>query len=527
MLCLPAGYLILTMYSFANLDDRSWGTRAEQTASNGDSTNVLYSFLYGCGLWKGETLLHFLGRTITCRCQTVQEKDVENAHPYAAMADDADETSFDNHIWQLSADASKAICKPVDELLQFIAEYASAESDDVRQRQTQNLTTLTASALAACPSLMSRGQWTRCWDKESGVFKIPRGAPEVSDKRFWEQMQGEIAAHMDQTYTWADTPAQQAGGGLPEGHAKIGTWLTDVGVNEHLMTSKFLESGYDDTTFLVGIDERVLQSIGIPSTLTGRAHIKKMLDAIERLPRNVLQESIPPTVQEWLDALCLPQYAAHFIRCGYSNTDLPLFEGLALRDLRQMGIAKPAHQDKLMKAIGKLNKLLEQGRSPEGKSMADIEEGETREMVLRLKEVPLENTFLSKRMVLLEEESFWTQMVAAVLNPRLDSISNVSGLKGKLRNLRNIGVTVLFLLNASWMAMMLELTGANTVSIHLLHTNPLGLLFLFVYGSIFVIQFVAMVSHRWATMVEYFAAVPFPAKDGVGPKHRYAEIIPE
>ena len=216
---------------------------------------------------------------------------------------------------------------------------------------------------------------------------------------------------------------------------------------------------YDDTTFLVGVDDAVLQSIGIPSTLTGRAHIKKMLDAIEKLPRNILQESIPPTVQEWLDALSLGQYASHFIRMGYSNTDLPLFEGLVLRDLRQMGIVKPAHQDKLVKAIGKLNKLLEQGRSPEGKSMADIEEGETREMVLRLKEVPLESTFLSKRMVLMEEESFWTQMVSAVLNPRLDSISNVSGLKGKLRNLRNIGVTVLFLLNATWMAMMLELTG--------------------------------------------------------------------
>jgi len=314
---------------------------------------------------------------------------------------------------------------------------------------------------------------------------------------------------------------------LPESHVKIGAWLTDVGVNEHLMTSKFLESGYDDTTFLVGVDDAVLQSIGIPSTLTGRAHIKKMLDAIEKLPRNILQESIPPTVQEWLDALSLGQYASHFIRMGYSNTDLPLFEGLVLRDLRQMGIVKPAHQDKLVKAIGKLNKLLEQGRSPEGKSMADIEEGETREMVLRLKEVPLESTFLSKRMVLMEEESFWTQMVSAVLNPRLDSISNVSGLKGKLRNLRNIGVTVLFLLNATWMAMMLELTGPNTVAIHLLHTNPLGLLFLFVYGTIFVIQFMTMMTHRWATMVEYFAAVPFPAKGANAPKHRYAEIIPE
>jgi hypothetical protein len=81
--------------------------------------------------------------------------------------------------------------------------------------------------------------------------------------------------------------------------------------------------------------------------------------------------------------------------------------------------------------VEKLNKLFEQGRSPEGKSMADIDEGETREMVFRLPEVPIEESVLTNRMVLLEEESFWTQLVTAVLNPRLDSISNVAGLKQK------------------------------------------------------------------------------------------------
>lgn len=65
----------------------------------------------------------------------------------------------------------------------------------------------------------------------------------TSLKGFWDQMQSEIAAHMEQTYTWVDTPTQQADNALPESHVKIGAWLTDVGVNEHLMTSKFLESG--------------------------------------------------------------------------------------------------------------------------------------------------------------------------------------------------------------------------------------------------------------------------------------------
>jgi hypothetical protein len=53
----------------------------------------------------------------------------------------------------------------------------------------------------------------------------------------------------------------------------------------------------------------------------------------------------------------------------------------------------------------------------------------------------------------------------------------------RLRSLRNVAVIVLFLLNATWMAVMMELAGYRTASLHILHTNPLGLLFLFVYGT--------------------------------------------
>jgi hypothetical protein len=77
-----------------------------------------------------------------------------------------------------------------------------ADDDGVRVRKTAQLAMHTKAALSACPSLLSRGQWTRCWDKTTSVFKVPRGAPEVTDKRFWMQMQTEITAHMDTTYKW-------------------------------------------------------------------------------------------------------------------------------------------------------------------------------------------------------------------------------------------------------------------------------------------------------------------------------------
>jgi hypothetical protein len=52
------------MYSFANLDDRSWGTRDEVSAKqgNGEADGYWTSFLHGCGMWGEESLLHFLGR---------------------------------------------------------------------------------------------------------------------------------------------------------------------------------------------------------------------------------------------------------------------------------------------------------------------------------------------------------------------------------------------------------------------------------------------------------------------------------
>ena len=38
-------------------------------------------------------------------------------------------------------------------------------------------------------------------------------------------------------------------------------------------------------------------------------------------------------------------------------------------------------------------------------------------------------------------------------------------------------------LHRTWVSIMLELSGARTKSLHVLHTSPLGLLFLFVYGD--------------------------------------------
>lgn len=185
---------------------------------------------------------------------------------------------------------------------------------------------------------------------------------------------------------------------------------------------------------------------------------------------------------------------------------------------------------KLCKAVDKLTKLLIMGRSPEGKSASVVKVAAIRDLVSHLPECTIDATYLFPRLVLSDEESFWKQVVSTKLDPRHESISNVGGLKQKLTALRNVAMIVLFMLNALWVLIMVELAQQQSQSLNVFHTNPLGFVFLVVYGSIFVMQFLAMCWHRLSTLVQYIASIPFPARTG-GPndamRHRYGEIRPQ
>ena len=119
---------------------------------------------------------------------------------------------------------------------------------------------------------------------------------------------------------------------------------------------------YDDSTFVIGLGEDDFRELGMPNTLTGRANIRKLVDAVRKLPNNEIPDTIPPTLSEWLDMLCLGVYKNNFERCGYGDGDLALCEGLTENDLHQMGVIKRGHLNKLLKAVDKLTKLLIQGR---------------------------------------------------------------------------------------------------------------------------------------------------------------------
>ena len=67
LLCLPGGYLFLTIYSFTNLDDRSWGTREEKVKKAASGKVWYQTVLSGCGRVDHEPIWHFFGRLLCCR----------------------------------------------------------------------------------------------------------------------------------------------------------------------------------------------------------------------------------------------------------------------------------------------------------------------------------------------------------------------------------------------------------------------------------------------------------------------------
>jgi len=117
--------------------------------------------------------------------------------------------------------------------------------------------------------------------------------------------------------------------------------------------NNFKSAGYDDTTFLVGLKERELLEIGIKN----RAHRKKILTEIERLPPFEFKRDVPEDVYEWLVILGLDEYWPFFQENSYTTQED--FADLILKDTAKITsifhVMKSAHLKKLLSVISILN----------------------------------------------------------------------------------------------------------------------------------------------------------------------------
>ena len=104
------------------------------------------------------------------------------------------------------------------------------------------------------------------------------------------------------------------------------------------------------------------------------------------------------------------------------------------------------------------------------------------------------------------ENEFWVQLVKKTLKPESTSLSKVEELKEKLKDLRNLSVLILFLINIMWMVFLYALVFPQLTKYNL-PDRAFSLLFLFIFSIILLIQFFAMIFHRFKTLLHLLAGI--------------------
>lgn len=105
------------------------------------------------------------------------------------------------------------------------------------------------------------------------------------------------------------------------------------------------------------------------------------------------------------------------------------------------------------------------------------------------------------------EYEFWESLRQARLVPELSAFDQTSELKTKLVELRNTTLVIFAVTNALWMIIILTLVQHKDLKV--LGVDIIGLGFLTIYGCIFVVQFLALLGHRFKTMVHVLARTPW------------------
>ncbi|XP_023931464.1 uncharacterized protein LOC112041925 [Lingula anatina] len=105
------------------------------------------------------------------------------------------------------------------------------------------------------------------------------------------------------------------------------------------------------------------------------------------------------------------------------------------------------------------------------------------------------------------EHDFWCSLRKRCLLPESKIFGTEDELKAKLVDLRNGYLMIFAVVNSLWLIFIMLLT--NQKVLFLLGSNPLGLAFLFVFGFVLIIQFLAMIVHRFAAWMHMIARAPY------------------
>lgn len=117
-----------------------------------------------------------------------------------------------------------------------------------------------------------------------------------------------------------------------------------------------------------------------------------------------------------------------------------------------------------------------------------------------------------------KEMTFWQGLLAKYLHPLRKDVDEEKRIAGDLIKLRNNSCFAFFMLNALWVVMQFQFEYVSMVFPNLiipigkLYNKPdqkvqlLGLVFLFLFTFILLLQFVSMLFHRWGTIAEILSS---------------------
>lgn len=269
-------------------------------------------------------------------------------------------------------------------------------------------------------------------------------------------------------------------------------WLAPLDIStENNYAVMFRDEGYDTMGDLFGLSDQDLESIGIKT----RGHRRRLLREIKKIPRVDVEEGIPDDVEEWLEDLGLQEYWPRFESNGYKEPcDLEDLKGLDKKSLKEtFHIWKRGHLNKLVVGIKKLQYPHEVQKKVR-QTRREIDR-------LPLKFLDVDNVDEGR------EYDFWEGLRRRCLAPELSAFDDTSKLKDRLVELRNKTLMLFGVANVLWMIIILTLVRHKDLAV--LGVDIIGLSFLTVYGLVIVLQFLALLGHRFKTVIHLLARVPW------------------
>ena len=111
-----------------------------------------------------------------------------------------------------------------------------------------------------------------------------------------------------------------------------------------------------------------------------------------------------------------------------------------------------------------------------------------------------------------KEDSFWKKLINKKLKPESSNLGKVKEVKDDLKELRNYFLLVLLLANILWIAFLYSLTFEKLEKYNL-PKRAFSLFFLIIFAIIVLIQFIAMICHRFVTLLHLLAGIRLTNND--------------